>query len=163
MQQVNQLFRALLRVRLEFRQQLLLELDHILNRGTRRAVERAPRAAVEGFIKVDMHVAGGRQHQLAARVVVRQRGVRVIFVIAQGHDFAVLNFHGLLRGASMHDDRALVLKARFKQHVIQIVMAVGNVHGSLRLADGSTGSGRIGHRCGRAKQRGGGDHFAAIA
>ena len=87
--QVDKLLGVRLRVRLEFRQQFLLKLDHILNGGARRAVKRAPRAAVKRFVQMDMHVAHGRQHQFTARIVARQRGVRVAQIAAQGDDFAV--------------------------------------------------------------------------
>ncbi|MNE38204.1 hypothetical protein D3C80_1320940 [compost metagenome] len=89
--QVDKFFCAFLSVGLQLGQQLVLQADHILNGGSRRAIERAPRAAIKRFVQMDMHVAHRREHQLAACVVVRQRGVGVAFVIAQRDDFTVFD------------------------------------------------------------------------
>ena len=83
---------------------------------------------------MNMHVAGGGQHQLTASVIVRQRGVRMQLVLAQGDNFAVLNLHGLARRAGLHRHAIFVVKTGFQQHVIEIVMRVSDFHGVVRFA-----------------------------
>ncbi|CZV10261.1 Uncharacterised protein [Enterobacter cloacae] len=161
--QIDQLFGALLGIRLEFGEQLLLKADHILNGGTRRAVERTPRAAVEGFIQVNVHIAHRREHQLAACVIVRQGGVRVTFVIPQGDNFPVFDLQRFQLGASARRNAAVDVKSGLQQHVVQVVVFSGDVHRFARLAGWFCGIGSIRDGAGRAKQRAGGDHFAALA
>ena len=81
-----------------------------------------------------MHVAGGGQHQLTACVIVRQRGLRMLLVLAQGNNFAVLNLYGLVRRAGLHRHTVFVVKTGFQQHVIEIVMRVSDFHGVVRFA-----------------------------
>ena len=83
---------------------------------------------------MNMHVAGGGQHQLTASVIVRQRGVRMLLVLAQGNNFTVLNFHSLARRAGLHRHAIFVVKTGFQQHVIEIVMRVSDFHGVVRFA-----------------------------
>ena len=83
---------------------------------------------------MNMHVAGGGQHQLIASVIVRQRGIRVLLILAQRDNFAVLNLHGLARRAGLHRHAIFVVKTGFQQHVIEIVMRVSDFHGVVRFA-----------------------------
>ena len=141
----------------------MLKADHVLNGGARRAVKRPPRAAVEGFIQMDVHIAHRREHQPAARVIVRQRGVRVTVVIAQGDNFSVLNLQRFQLGAGARRHAAVDVKPGLQQHVVQVVMFRGDVHRFAGLAGWFCGVGSIRDGAGRAKQRAGGDHFAALA
>ncbi|MPN35528.1 hypothetical protein SDC9_183026 [bioreactor metagenome] len=51
---------------------------------------------------MDMHVAHGGQHQLSTRIVVRQRRIRMLLILAQRNYFPVLDFNGLQRGTGVH-------------------------------------------------------------
>ena len=161
--QVDQLFRALLGVGLQLRQHFLFQADHVLNRGTCRTVQRAPRAAVKGFIQVDVHVAHRREHQLAARVIVRQRGVGMDFIVAQGDDLPVVNLQRFQLGAGACRHAAVNVKPGFEQHVVEVVMFCGDAHRFAGLAGWLCGIRSIRDGAGGAKQRAGGDHFATLA
>ena len=163
MQQIDKLFRPLLGIRLEFRQQLLLQADHILNGGARRTVQRTPGTAVKGFIQMDMHVAHGGQHQLSTRIVVRQRRIRMLLILAQRNNFPVLDFNGLQRGTGMYHHRVFVIKPRFQQDVIQVIVLIVNRHCALRPAGVPDRISSIRDRGDCAKQRGSSDHFSALA
>ena len=138
-------------------------MDHILDRGARRAVQGAPRTAIKGFIQVNVHVAHRREHQLAARIVVRQRYVGVALVIAQGDDLPVVNLQRFQLGAGARRHAAVNVKPGLQQHVVQIVMFRGDAHRFARLAGWLRGVSSIRDGPGGAKQRAGGDHFAALA
>ena len=110
-----------------------------------------------------MHVAHCRKHQLAARVIVRQRGDRVAFVVAQGDDLAVFDFQHFQLGAGARRHASVEVEPRLQQHVVEVVMLCGDAHRFAGLAGWLCGIRSIRDGAGGAKQRAGGDHFAALA
>ena len=112
---------------------------------------------------MDVHVAHGGQHQLSTRIIVRQRRIRMLLILAQRNDFSVFDFNGLQRGTGVHHHRAFVIKARFQQDVIQVIVFIVNRHCALRPAGVPDRISSIRDRSDRAKQRGSGHHFSALA
>ncbi len=115
---------------------------------------------------MDVHVAHRREQQLAAAIVVRQRGVGVAVVIQQGGDFAVLDLQRFQLGAGADDHVAVDVKSGLQQHVVQIVVCRGDVHRFARLAGRFCCVSSIRDGAGSAKQRtggGSGGDFAALA
>ncbi|MNE24154.1 hypothetical protein D3C80_1174350 [compost metagenome] len=110
--QIDQLFGPLLGIRLQFRQQLLLQPNHIFDGGARWAIQRTPWAAVKGFVQMDVHITHGGQHQFAASVVNRQRAVCMLAVIAQGNDLALVDLQRFQFGASSDRGCPVKLKTR---------------------------------------------------
>ena len=111
---------------------------------------------------MDVHVAHGGQHQLSTRIVVRQRRIRMLLILTQCNNFPVLNFNGLQRGMGMHHHRVFVIKPRFQQDVIQVIVLIVNRHCALRPAGVPDRISSIRDRSHCAKQRGSGDHFSAL-
>lgn len=109
-----------------------------------------------------MYVAGGGQYQFIVSVIVRQRGVRMQFVFAQGDNFVVLNFYGLARRAGLYRYVIFVVKIGFQQYVIEIVMRVSDFYGVVRFVVQGVSYRRMGERYRGIKQRGGGDYFIVL-
>ena len=112
---------------------------------------------------MNVHVAHRRKHQLFTRVVVRQGRVGVAAVIAQGDNFPVFDLQRFQLGAGARRHAAVDVKSGLQQHVVQVVVFSGDVHRFARLAGWFCGIGSIRDGTGRAKQRAGGHHFAALA
>ena len=112
---------------------------------------------------MDVHVAHRREHQLFARIEVRQGRVGVAVVIAQGDDFPVFDLKRFQLGAGACRHAAVEVKPGFQQHVVEIVMFCGDVHRFTRLAGCLSRIGSIRDGTRGAKQRAGGNHFTALA
>ncbi|MNS66867.1 hypothetical protein D3C72_1000970 [compost metagenome] len=112
---------------------------------------------------MDVHVAHRREHQLASRIVMGQRAVGMAFVVTQGDDFAVLDLQGFKLGTGAGCHIAVDVKSGLQQHVVEVVMFRGDVHRFARLAGVLRCLSSIRDGAGRAKQRAGSDHFAALA
>ncbi len=83
---------------------------------------------------MDVHVAHRRKHQLFTRVVVRQRGVGVALVIAQGDNFSVLDLQRFQLGAGARRHAAVEVEPGLQQHVVEVIVFCGDTYRFARLA-----------------------------
>ncbi len=112
---------------------------------------------------MDVHVAHRRKHQLFTRVEVRQGRVGMAVVIAQGDDLPVFDLQRFQLGAGTRRHAAVDVKPGLQQHVVEVIVFCGDVHQFTRLAGCLCGIRSIRDGTRDAKQRAGGNHFAALA